>query len=207
MLKLFEIVLVAHIIKTMHLYQWSATASYLSLPNAYNSPTNGLTYAAPLLCDSPPLESYGAATLNHPPLLFSSYPLSYSSAPHFNYAASAPPTFVKYASEPRVKVTHGAPVSTTYTTGVGFAAPPSVQSYSPPVGLLPQFVPLQATFAAPASSYAAGVAYSSPPNFFSTSKYGVANFLSPSVKRFRTPLPVDTYSYAQGTPNGVWQAW
>ncbi|XP_011201371.2 cyclin-dependent kinase inhibitor 1C [Bactrocera dorsalis] len=181
--------------------QRSVEASYIDAPNVFNEAPNVAAFATPIPCDSPSLQGYGAAAFAKP-LVFASYPVSYAQVPQYNYAAPAP-AFVKYAAQPRVKVTAGLPVTTTYTTAVGFAAP-----QVPNVGAPLTFpaAPAPATFAAPTAAYGAAVAFAAPPPFLGPASYAAPTVFSAGspFKKFRAPLPVAGYSYAQGIPNAAW---
>lgn len=176
-------------------------ASYVDSPHVFNEAPNGIAFATPIPCDTAPLQGYGAAAFAKP-LAFASYPNDYAQVPQFNYAAPAP-SFVKYAAQPRVKFTAGLPVTTTYTTAVGFAAP-QVPNIGSPLAFATAHAPT--AFAAPITAYGATVAYEAPPPFL-----GAASYAAPTVfptgslfKKFRAPLPAGGYSYAQGIPNAVW---
>ncbi|XP_011186190.1 uncharacterized protein LOC105214451 [Zeugodacus cucurbitae] len=179
----------------------AAEASYVDAPHVFNAPPNGVAFAAPIPCDTAPLQGYGAAAFAKP-LEFASYPVNYVQVPQFNYAAPAP-TFVKYAAQPRVKATAGLPVTTTYTTAIGFAAP-QLPNIAAPLAF--GAAPAPATFAAPTTAYGASVAYAASPPFVGSASYAAPTVFSAGhlFKKFRAPLPVGGYAYAQGIPNAAW---
>ncbi|XP_017471458.1 PREDICTED: extensin-2 [Rhagoletis zephyria] len=189
---------------TLTIFHRYALASYASFPSVFNSPSHGPAFAAPLPCDSPPpLETYGAAN----PFVFAAHPVSYaSSVPQFHYAAPVAPSYVKYGTEPRVKVTTGLPVTTTYTTAVGFAAPPPpVHNIGSPLAFA-YAAAAPVTFGASNVNYGSGVAYAASPPFLGSATYAAPSYLgaTPHGKKFHAPLPVTGYSYTQSAPNGIW---
>ncbi|XP_054735438.1 uncharacterized protein LOC129242677 [Anastrepha obliqua] len=182
----------SHLICLILIYQRSVSASYeyAGLPNVFNSLPNGIAYATPLPCDlpPPPLQGYGAAAYAKP-LVFASYPHIYAPTPQYNYASVAP-SFAK--AEPRIKVSTGLPVTTTYTTAVGLAAPPPVVGFAP--------APSPAIYGVPPTGYSGSVSYAAPPTFIGSTAYATPTVLAAAshVKKFRAPLPVTGYAYAQG---------
>lgn len=170
-------------------YTHAVAAGYLEPPHLFNSPPNAVAFAAPVPCDSPTLDGYGAAAFAKP-LLFAAYPpANYApSVPQINYAAP-PASFVKYAAQPHIKATAGLPVTTTFTTAVGYTAPQ--------VAFASQNNP--AAFVAPAPSYAAPVSYAKPPAFLGPTSYAAPTLLAaqPFLRKFRIPFSTGGNVYAQ----------
>nr|XP_014089385.1 pupal cuticle protein C1B [Bactrocera oleae] len=181
--------------------QHTVEAGYIDAPHVFNEAPNGVVFATPIPCDTPPLQGYGGAAFAKP-VVYASYPVNYAQVPQFNYGAPAP-SFVKYAAQPHVKATAGLPVTTTYTTAIGFSAP-QVPNIGSPLAF--PAAPIATTFAAPNTAYGAPVAYAAPPSFLGSARYAAPTVLSTGslFKKFRAPLPLGGYSYAQGVPNGAW---